>query len=346
MKIVSVAVVDEDYDYGCNPCSEIILRSKQFCNLSEVVIRPSDTLLDLKRKVELATILGTLQSTLTNFRYLSREWKKNTEEERLLGVSLTGIMDHPVLSGEAKWCDTTERLGHFVGVREMSVHRFGLPEVLEELKEVAIVTNKRWAEALGIEASAGITCVKPSGTVSQLVDSSSGIHARYAPYYIRTVRNNKVDPISELLVKAGVPHEESEHDPGTWVFSFPMKAPEGATVTKNVPALDQLKLWQIYDKHWCEHKPSITVFYKDSEFLDVGAWVYNNFDEISGISFLPQNDHVYKQAPYQEISKEQYETTLAKFPKNIPWDSLHLFEKEDNTTATHELACTSGGCEV
>lgn len=342
----------KEHDFGTNPCSEIILRNKQFCNLTEVVIRPGDTLDVLKEKVKYAAILGTLQATLTNFRYLSREWRKNTEEERLLGVSLTGIMDHPFLSGQNPYAWGSREEPEYYENGEMSrafsvFPKYSLPDILTLLKEVAIETNVTYAGMLGIPPSTSITCVKPSGTVSQLVNSSSGIHARFAPYYLRTVRNAKTDPLSEFLIAAGIPHETAEHDPYTWVFAFPVFSPEGAVVGKTRTALEQLELWRIYNTYWCEHKPSITVFYTDEEFLDVGAWVYSHFDEVSGVSFLPHSDHIYKQAPYQELTKEQYEEALSTFPTSVPWESLSLFEKEDNTTASHELACSAGGsCEV
>jgi ribonucleoside-diphosphate reductase alpha chain len=312
---------DTSFDFGTNPCSEIILRSKQFCNLSEVVVRPDDTMADLRRKVEYATILGTLQSSLTNFRYLGAKWRRNTEEEALLGVSLTGIMDHPVLSGDDV-----------------------LKEWLTELKEVAIETNKEWAEKLGINASTAITCVKPSGTVSQLVDSASGIHPRY---YIRTVRSDKKDPMYYFLKDKGVPVEDAfGKEESTAVFSFPVKSPEESVMRDDMTAIEQLELWKVYAEHWCEHKPSITVYYRDEEFLAVQAWVYENFDIVSGISFLPHSDHVYKQAPYQEITKEEYDEMVESFPQDIDWGELADYETADTTTVEHELACTGGACEI
>lgn len=325
-------------DFGCNPCSEINLRSKQFCNLSEVVVRSTDTFDDLKRKVRLATILGTLQATLTYFRYLNKDWKKNTEEERLLGVSFTGIMDHPVLNGEAEKVDYlwTER-----GINPY------IEDWLGPFKEYAVEVNREWAGKLGINPATAITCVKPSGTVSQLVDSSSGIHPRFSEYYIRRVRADKKDPLSQLMIDQGVPCEEDKLNPATWVFSFPMKAPEGAITNKDVSAISQLELWKRYQESWCEHKPSITVFYKDEEFLDVGAWVYKNFDSVSGISFLPHSDHTYEQAPYEAITKEEYEQMVEKMPKEIDWSKLQDYEKEDTTTSSKEFACTgSGSCEI
>ena len=309
-------------DWGTNPCSEIVLRSKQFCNLSEVVVRSTDTPKDLRRKVRLASILGTLQSSLTNFRYLSAAWKRNTEEERLLGVSLTGIMDNRLMSGAEE----------------------GLEDLLEELKREAIATNEEWSARLGVNPSSSITCVKPSGTVSQLVDSSSGIHPRYAEYYIRTVRADKKDPMSEFLISQGVPHEADVTKPNdTWVFSFPQKAPHEAVMRDDVSAIDQLELWLTYQKHWCEHKPSITVYVREHEWLDVGAWVYEHFDFMSGVSFLPHSEHTYKQAPYQEIDEEMYNALVQDMP---PIDWAEFREYRDTTTSSQELACVGGACEI
>lgn len=305
--------------------SEILLRSAQFCNLSEVVARPDDTFETLLEKVRVATIFGTLQATLTNFRYLRKIWQKNTEEERLLGVSITGIMDHPVLSDS----DNPE-----------------LPKWLAALKQCAIDTNVEWADKLGIPASTAITCVKPSGTVSQLVDCSSGIHPRYSKYYIRTVRASANDPIAKMLEAEGFPAEVDVTNPLNRVFSFPIKAPDNTVIAREVGAIEQLKLWKIYQDHWCEHKPSITVYYTDDEFLGMMQWVWDNFDDISGISFLPHSDHAYKQAPYQEIDKETYEVLAAQLP-DIDWSRLSEFEIEDTTENTKELACSAGGfCEI
>lgn len=319
-----------DWDFGTNPCSEIILRSMQFCNLTEVVVRASDTIEDLKSKVRMATILGTLQATLTDFRYLRAAWKRNTEEEALLGVSLTGIMDHPHLSG-SDWvngCDS------------------GLHDTLNELKEVAIETNAEWADRLGTNQSTAITCVKPSGTVSQLVDSASGIHPRYSLHYIRTVRADKKDPIYGFLKEQGVPVEDAiGKENSTAVFSFPVKAPEHAITRNDRTAVEQLELWKVYATHWCEHKPSITVYVKEDEWLDVGTWVWHNFDIMSGVSFLPHTDHVYRQAPYQEITEEEYHKMLDEMP-TIEWNALEKYETEDNTTTGHELACSAGACEI
>jgi len=274
---------DPREDFGTNPCSEIILRSREFCNLSEVVIRRNDTRESLKAKVKHATILGTFQSTLTEFKYLSREWKRNCDEERLLGVSLTGIMDNPLTNGS----------------------KGKLDELLEELRDVAYETNKEWAEKLGIPTSAAITCVKPSGTVSQLVDSASGIHARHNPYYIRTVRADNKDPLCKLMQEMGFPNEPDVTKPDhTTVFSFPMKSPNGAVCRTDMTALEQLNLWKTYADSWCEHKPSVTITVKEQEWVDVASWVYENFDSISGISFLPFSEHVYRQAPYQDCTEK------------------------------------------
>jgi ribonucleoside-diphosphate reductase alpha chain len=312
-------------DFGTNPCSEIILRSREFCNLSEVVIRRSDTREHLKEKVRHATILGTFQSSLTEFKYLSREWKRNCDEERLLGVSLTGIMDNPLTNGS----------------------KGKLDELLQELRDVAYETNKEWAEKLGIPQSAAITCVKPSGTVSQLVDSASGIHARHNPYYIRTVRADNKDPLCKMMKKQGFPNESDVTKPDhTTVFSFPMKSPKDAVFRMDLSALEQLDLWKTYAEHWCEHKPSVTISVKEDEWVDVAAWVYDNFDEISGISFLPFSEHVYRQAPYQDCTEEEYKEALKTMPKNVDWAELSKYESQDYTVASQELACTAGGCEV
>lgn len=327
---------DTGYEFGTNPCSEIILRSKQFCNLSEVVVRSTDTFEELKQKVRIAAILGTLQSTLTDFRYLSSAWKKNTEEERLLGISLTGIMDHPVLS------DTTDGLAFDV----FGADTESLEQILEELKEVAIETNKEWAQRLGIPPATAVSCVKPSGTVSQLVDSSSGIHPRYSEYYIRTVRTDKKDPIYAFLKGQGIPVEDAiGKEASTAIFSFPMKAPEGSVLRDDMTALEQLEIWKVYADNWCEHKPSITVFVREEEWMEVGAWVYENFDTCSGVSFLPHTDHIYKQAPYQEIDEETYEAMLKIMPV-IDWDKLTEFETTDMTEGAQLLACTGGNCDL
>lgn len=339
-------------DYGCNPCSEIVLRSKQFCNLSEVVVRSSDTFDALKRKVKLATILGTLQATRTNFRYLSSAWKKNTEEEALLGVSLTGIMDHPVMSDMKYW--TREEylpkgFDEFIEWDDsMDFGRIELKGTLDELKKVAIETNKEWADKLGINPAAAITCVKPSGTVSQLVDSASGIHTRHSDYYIRTVRSDKKDPLSQMMVRAGFPVEDDVMKPDSgYVFSFPMKSPEGAITRNDRNAIEQLELWKTYQLHWCEHKPSVTISVKDEEWMEVGAWVYENFDIMSGVSFLPHSNHTYQQAPYQECTKEVYEEWLGKIPKDVDWSLLSEYEKDDEAVVgIREYACTGSQCDI
>ena len=313
-------------DFGTNPCSEIILRSREFCNLSEVVVRGDDTPESLQEKVRTATILGTFQSTLTNFKYISKEWKRNCDEERLLGVSLTGIMDNSYTNGKKK----------------------GLETLLEDLKNVAVETNKEWAERLGIPQSAAITCVKPSGTVSQLVDSASGIHARHNPYYIRTVRADNKDPLCAFMKDAGFPAEADVMKPQhTTVFSFPMQSPKNAVFRQDMTAKEQLTLWQKYQKHWCEHKPSVTISVKEHEWMEVGNWVWDNFDSISGISFLPFSEHTYRQAPYQDCSKEEYEEALKLMPQNVDWSKLSEYEEKDFTTGAQELACAAdGGCEV
>ena len=321
---------DSDYDFGTNPCSEIILRPNQFCNLSEVVVRADDTLDTLKEKVRKATILGTLQASLTDFRYLRKIWKTNTEEEALLGVSLTGIMDHPILSGA-----------------EDDGYDYQLEEWLQEMRDVAVETNALWAERLGINPATAITCVKPSGTVSQLVDSASGIHPRFSPYYIRTVRADKQDPLSRYMESAGFPVETDVTNPFTNVFSFPIKSPEGAICTKEVGAIAQLNLWKTYQDHWCEHKPSITVYYTDDEFCDVQAWVWKHFDMMSGVSLLPLSDHTYQQAPYQEIDEAEYDRLKSEMP-DFDWEEAAKFETgTDMTEGAQELACSAaGGCEI
>jgi ribonucleoside-diphosphate reductase alpha chain len=319
---------DPDIHYGTNPCSEIILRPYQFCNLSEVVLRENDTKKDIQRKVELATILGTWQSTLTDFKYIRKIWKDNTEEERLLGVSLTGQFGHKFMSGK-------EDL--------VSLEAF-----LMTLRESARAKNKDEAGKIGIPESAAITCVKPSGTVSQLVGVSSGMHAWHSPYYIRTVRGAKGDPISTFLKEVGIPVEDDVMKPNdTYVFSFPVKAPEGAIVRNDLTAIEHLNIWLVYQRAWCEHKPSITVSVKEDEWMEVGAWVYKHFDEVSGISFLPHSDHSYKQAPYQEVTEEEYNALVAKMPAEIRWEDLSFYETEDGTSTNATLACSSdGNCEL
>jgi ribonucleoside-diphosphate reductase alpha chain len=310
---------------GTNPCAEILLRNKGFCNLSEVVVRSNDTRETLLKKVELATILGTIQSTLTNFRYLTKDWQKNAEEERLLGVSLTGILDNELLSTPSP----------------------ELKELLMDLRAKAVEVNRKWAKKLGIQESAAITCVKPSGTVSQLVDSASGIHPRHSKYYIRTVRSDNKDPLCILMKELGFPHEPDVTKPEhTTVFSFPVRSPSHAVYRDQINATQHLELWMFYKKYWAEHTVSITISVKENEWLDVAAYVYKNFDHISGISFLPFSDHVYKQAPYQECSREQFQELTAKMPTNVEWTKLAVYEKEDTTTASKELSCSAGICEI
>ena len=314
---------DSEFDFGTNPCSEIILRPYQFCNLSEVVVRPEDTLATLKQKVRVATILGTLQATLTDFRYLRAIWKTNTEEEALLGVSLTGIMDHPLLSGRGD--------------------KAKLKKWLTEMRNEAIVTNERWAKKLGIKPSVAITAVKPSGTVSQLVDSASGIHPRYSSQYVRRVRADGRDPLCGVLEAAGVPSEDDLMNPSTKVFSFPIASPEGAVTASDMGAMEQLELWEIYQGYWCEHKPSMTCYYRDEEFLEVGQWLYNKFDKVSGISFLPYSDHTYQQAPYEPVDKATLKALQKGFPTQIDWD---INESSDMTEGSQQLACTGNNCEL
>jgi len=316
---------DTGFEFGCNPCSEIILRPYEFCNLSEIVVRATDTYDDLERKVKIATIIGTVQSTLTNFPYLRKIWQKNTEEERLLGVSLTGIMDNKLLTHA----------------------NAGLEATLERLRDVAVATNAEWAERLGIPVSTAITCVKPSGTVSQLVNSASGIHARHSAHYIRTVRGDNKDPLTQFMKDQGIPSEPCVMKPdSTTVFSFPQKSPEGAITRNDMTALEQLELWLTYQRHWCEHKPSVTITVRDNEWMEVGAWVFKHFDEVSGVSFLPHSDHSYQQAPYQECSKHDYETLLSVMPDRIDWARLSEYETEDTSKGTSTFACAGGSCEI
>jgi len=317
----------EDYEFGTNPCSEIILRSKEFCNLSEVVVRTSDTRESLLEKVRLATILGTFQSTLVNFKYVSKSWRNNCEEERLLGVSLTGIMDCKVTNGKGP--------------------HGSLPAVLKDLKAMAVQTNKEFAEKLGINQSVAVTCVKPSGTVSQLTDSASGIHARHNPYYIRTVRGDKKDPLTRMMVDIGFPVEDDVMNPShTSVFSFPHKVDQGAVFRTDMTAIEQLELWKTYQECWCEHKPSVTISVKENEWLVVGAWVYENFNYMSGVSFLPFSEHTYKQAPYQDCSEQEYKMLLDKMPETVEWNKLSEYEQTDMTIGAQELACAAGFCEI
>ena len=316
---------DADREFGTNPCSEIILRPAQFCNLTEVVVRATDNIDTLSEKVRLATILGTIQSTYTKFPYLRKVWKDNTEEERLLGVSLTGVMDNPLMTLKNK----------------------GLDKTLAHLKKVAVDTNAEWADRLGIPVSTAITCNKPSGTVSQLVDSSSGIHARHSKYYIRTVRGDNKDPLTQFMIDQGIPNEPEAFRPDlTTVFSFPMKAPTNAVVTADMTAIEQLEMWLAYQRHWCEHKPSVTINVKGDEWFEVGAFVYKYFDEMSGVSFLPYSEHTYQQAPYQECDKTSYLKMLGQMPNRIDWSKVSEYESEDNTVGNQTLACSGDSCEI
>ena len=315
---------DVDHEFGTNPCSEIILRSNQFCNLSEVVVREDDTLEQLKKKTRIATIIGSLQSTLTDFRYLRVRWKRNTEEEALLGVSMTGIMDHWLLSKTGP----------------------DLEKWLTEMRDVSIETNKEWSEKLGVNQSVAITCVKPSGTVSQLVDSASGIHPRFSKQYIRRVRSDKKDPLAVYMADKGFPVENDVMSDSSVVFSFPVKAPGTSVTVNQVGAMQQLELWKAYQNFWCEHKPSITIYYTDDEFLEVAQWIWKNFDMCSGVSLLPYSDHVYQQAPYEDATDEMFAELVAKMPKDINWEDLGNYEKEDNTIGSQELACVGGACEI
>ena len=314
-----------DYEFGTNPCSEIILRPYQFCNLTEVVIRATDTMADLERKVRIATALGTIQSSLTNFPYLRKVWKNNTEEERLLGVSLTGIMDNPLTTSENQ----------------------GLEKTLAHLRGVAVNTNAELADTLDIPHSTAITCVKPSGTVSQLVDSASGIHARHSAYYIRTVRGDNKDPLTQFMKDQGIPNEPCVmKGDTTTVFSFPVKSPRKSITRNDMTAIEQLQTWLLYQRHWCEHKPSVTISVRDDEWMEVGAFVYKHFDEMSGVSFLPHSDHTYQQAPYQDVDKDTYNVLLKSMPKKIDWAGLSEYEKDDNTAAMQTMACTGDACEI
>jgi ribonucleoside-diphosphate reductase alpha chain len=316
---------DPEHEFGTNPCSEIILRPYQFCNLTEVVVRVTDTVDDLERKVKLATILGTIQSTYTKFPYLRKVWANNTEAERLLGVSLTGIMDNPLLTSK----------------------NHGLPKTLEHLRQIAEDTNNKLSGDLGINPSAAITCVKPSGTVSQLVDSASGIHARHSHYYIRTVRGDNKDPLTQFMIDQGIPNEPDVFKPDqTTVFSFPVKAPSGAVVTEDLTAIEQLETWLMFQRHWCEHKPSVTINVRKDEWFEVGAFVYEHFDEMSGVSFLPYNEHTYQQAPYQEIGKSEYEELAKSMPEKIDWSLLTNYEESDNTVGMQTMACSGDSCEI
>lgn len=324
VKVASNARRIDTFDFGINPCGEIVLRDREFCNLSEVVARHDDTLESLFRKVRLAAILGTFQASLTNFKYVSAKWKQNCEEEALLGVSLTGIMDCPLLN----------------------THSPETAKLLEDLKSVAIETNKTWSKKLGIAQGTAVTCVKPSGTISQLVDSSSGIHARHAEYYIRTVRMDRKDPLTAMMVEKKFPHEEDVTNPHALVFSFPTKAPAADAGRTLSTAIEQLNFWLLYKNHWCEHNPSVTISVKEHEWLAVGAWVYEHFDQMCGVSFLPYSDHTYRQAPYQECSEADYIEFVKKMPTAIDWTELSQWEHDDQTTGTQTLACSAGGCDL
>ena len=326
MKAKSSARRNWEVDFGTNPCSEIILRPNQFCNLTEVVCRVDDNTKELERKIRIATILGTIQATMTDFGYLRKRWQNNTEEERLLGVSLTGIMDCRILN-------------NFHGKLQ--------PSTLQNLKNYSVKVNKEWASKFGIPQSTAITCVKPSGTVSQLVDSASGIHARHSAHYIRTVRGDNNDPLTRFMINAGIPNEPDVMQPDhTTVFSFPIKSPLNAINRNSLSAIEQLEFWKLYAENWCEHKPSVTISVKEEEWVTVGSWCWENFEHLSGVSFLPYSDHSYKQAPYQDINATQYRKLLKEFPKEINWSELTEWEKEDNTKGTQQLACTAGVCEI
>jgi ribonucleoside-diphosphate reductase alpha chain len=324
---------DPNYEFGTNPCSEIILRDREFCNLTEIIIRPTDTVEDLMRKARIAAILGTMQASLTNFQYISSEWSKNCKEEALLGVSMTGQLDNKMMLSMS---DNSDLL-----------LPSSLPNILETVKNKTIEVNAEWAKKLGINPAAAITCVKPSGTVSQLTDAASGMHPRHSQYYIRTVRADIKDPLCQMMQEAGFPSEPCVMRPDhTRVFSFPMKSPDGCLTRNDLTAIEHLNLWLTYQRHWCEHKPSITITVREHEWMDVGAWVYEHFDEVSGISFLPHSDHSYKQAPYQDCTKEEYETLLAQMPKNVNWSDLSKYEKEDRTAGSQTYACSGDKCEL
>lgn len=317
---------DSEHDFGCNPCGEIILRPNQFCNLTEVVIRENDGLESLTRKVRLATILGTLQATLVDFRYLRKIWKKNTEEEALLGVSFTGIMDNLITSNRKGGMNTSS--------------------ILDSLKQISIDTNEKFAKKLNINQATSITTVKPSGTVSQLVDCASGIHSRFSPYYVRSIRMDKKDPVSRVLIESGVPYEDDLMNTTAYVFSFPKKTPKNSSFVSQFDAIGQLEQWMLYKKYWCEHNPSVTIYVKENEWMKVGNWVYENFDDIGGLSFLPVSNHTYKQQPYNEITKEEYDEMVKLIPESIDWNLLSIYETEDETTSSRELACAAGQCEL
>lgn len=333
-----------DVKYGTNPCSEIILRPRQFCNLTEVVIRKEDNYTTIKAKVRLATILGTFQSTMTDFGYLSKKWTENTKQEALLGVSMTGIMDNRFMAGLA----SEQELRAFLFDPEYSgTPQEALIKFLDEMREYAVEVNREWAAILGVNPSAAITCVKPSGTVSQLCDTASGIHARHSEFYIRTVRLDKKDPVYQMMLSLGVPMEDDMMKPhATAIVSYAMKSPDGAITRNDMTALEQLELWLIYQRHWCEHKPSVTISVGEDEWLEVGAWVFKHFDELSGISFLPRSDHTYLQAPYQDKTGEELADWIIENPQPfVDWSVLPTFELDDQTVSSQTLACVAGGCE-
>jgi len=325
---------DPNHEWGTNPCGEIILRPFGFCNLSEVIVRSGDSFADLERKVRLATIIGTFQSTLTDFKYIRKQWQVNAEEERLLGVSMTGIMDHAVLSGSQMYFDD-----------ESFENDFNLREALEQLKDATIETNKQWSAKIGINPSTSITTVKPSGTVSQLADSASGIHTRHSQYYVRTVRADVKDPLAVFLKEAGLPNELDVTNPSNVVFSFPIAAPNGCITRHERTAIQVLEHYLVFKSNWCEHNPSITVYVKEDEWMEVGAWVYQHLNDIGGVSFLPHNDHVYQQAPYQDITQAEFANLQAAMPK-IDWENFDQFEVDDANMNMHELACVGGFCET
>lgn len=336
-QVESIGRRESDYEFGCNPCSEIILRDGQFCNLTEVVIRAEDTQKDIARKVRLAAILGTFQASLTNLKRLRRKWVINTKEEALLGVSLTGIMDNSFMNGSIK--------GR--GVSEWNSGLLNLPDFLIKLKEEAVRVNNDWSKSLGINPATAITAVKPSGTVSQLVDSASGIHPRHNDYYLRRVRADSKDPIAQLMIDQGIPCEDDVMKPDSVkVFTFPMKSPEGAVLRNDKTAIEQLELWLTYQRYYCEHKPSITVSVKEHEWMKVGAWVYEHFDEVSGVSFLPHSDHTYQQAPYEDCTQREYEALNSTMPQGMDWSLISKYELEDTTNGSKTLACTGNVCEL
>jgi ribonucleoside-diphosphate reductase alpha chain len=336
-QVESIGRRDSSYEFGCNPCSEIILRDGQFCNLTEVVIRAEDTQRDIARKVRLATILGTFQASLTNLKRLRRKWASNTKEEALLGVSLTGIMDNEMMNGSNKRRGSSELISG----------RLSLPDFLIKLKEEAVRVNNDWSKSLGINPATAITAVKPSGTVSQLVDSASGIHPRHNDYYLRRVRADSKDPIAQLMIDQGIPCEDDVMKPDSVkVFTFPMKSPEGAVLRNDRTAIEQLELWLTYQRYYCEHKPSITVSVKEHEWMQVGAWVYEHFDEVSGVSFLPHSDHTYQQAPYEDCTQKEYEALHSTMPQGMDWSLISKYELEDTTNGNKTLACTGNVCEL